>query len=625
MAWASGVGAVTIAVGVGYYTHTWIYHDVAPLIEQGIENFLNRPVTLGELKTVSLTHLEFGETTIATTAQDPNWVKLQGLRIAYNPLQYLWDRRLGLTITAIKPQAYFEQGRSGAWLQTEFDQMGADFPLGLQALQIEDAQGTVVTRHFETKQLNSPVELTLKSARIAPHGSDQTLTFALDGQVLPATHPRSRLTIRGKFAGEEKRLTLTVNTRHLPAAPLRELLPLPLDLRGGELTSQLAIAVEDQVLVSLDGKVEVEQGILKLPQLGRPLTQIQGPLIFQGQKIQFDKIQANLGQLRAHSTGHLDWRDGFNLAIATQPLGVDGIFHALAFPRPTVPLSGQLSSQIQIQGALENPDVQVKLRKGGQNPLQIEKLALREFRTDLHISDDQITIRNVKAIPQSGGRITGLGQVNSRVKNGQTEWQPFQLQLQAQGVNPQPWLPAQAKPHLPTGLSLSGQTTVAGELADPKTWQAQTQVSLPLAGGRVQSQNLTYHGGNWQGDFQLQQLPLTAIALELPDVLKPVLNQGQLTATLQLKGQQGALTQLTAQGQAQVSLPQGSLTIPQFQLAQGQWQATVKATDLPAQTLIPATGKSTSGKISGQIVAQGHLNRDQDSWQLAGEGQWRSP
>ncbi|MEB3226827.1 MAG: translocation/assembly module TamB domain-containing protein, partial [Synechocystis sp.] len=41
--------------------------------------------------------------------------------------------------------------------------------------------------------------------------------------------------------------------------------------------------------------------------------------------------------------------------------------------------------------------------------------------------------------------------------------------------------------------------------------------------------------------------------------------------------------------------------------------------------LIPATGKSTSGKISGQIVAQGHLNRDQDSWQLAGEGQWRSP
>ena len=272
----SCVGAASIAVGVGYYGHVWVYNDVAPLVEKGIKNFLNRPVTLGQLKSVSLTHLEFGATTIATTGQDRNWVKLKGLRIGYNPLQYLWDKRLALTITAIQPQAYFEQGRSGAWLQTDIDRMGDDFPLRLNALVIKDAQGSLVTRHFDTKSLNPPVQLQLKSARIAPNPADQTLTFALDGKLLPATHPRSRLAIRGKFDGGQKTLAINVETRHLPAAPLRELLPLPLDLRGGDVNSKLAIAVKDQALVSLDGKVEIDQATLNLPQLARPLTDIHG-------------------------------------------------------------------------------------------------------------------------------------------------------------------------------------------------------------------------------------------------------------------------------------------------------------------------------------------------------------
>ncbi|MFM1842226.1 MAG: hypothetical protein RLZZ490_962 [Cyanobacteriota bacterium] len=619
----SCVGGAAIAVGVGYYAHGWVYNDVAPLVERGVQDFLNRPVTLGKLKSVSLTHLEFGGTTIASTQHDPNWVKLQGLRISYNPLQYLWDRRLGLTITAIKPQAYFEQGRSGAWLQTEIDQMGDDFPLRLNALVIKDAQGSLVTRHFASQQLNPPVQLQLKSARIAPQSADQILTFELDGKLLPAPHPRSRLTIRGTLDGNQQSLKLKVETRHLPAAPLRELLPLPLDLRGGELNSQLAIAVQDQKLVSLDGKVDIEQGRLKLPQLARTLTYIQGPLFFEGRKIHFGKIQANLDQLQAQATGYLDWREGFQLAIATQPLAIDQIFQALHFPRSTVPLSGQLTSKIQIQGALEKPDVHVKLRQTGKNPVRIEKLTLRDLKTDLHITDNRVSIRHLKAIPQDGGEITGVGQVTSRIKNGQTEWQPFQLQLNAQAVNAQPWLPSQFKSQLPVVLPLSGQTTVHGELANPKTWQAQANVLLPLAGGTLQSQNFTYQGGNWQGDFQLQQLSVPFLAQDLPDFLKPALGQGRISALVNLKGQQGDLTQLTAQGNAHVAVPQGAVTISQFQLRRGQWQATVNGTHLPAKTLIPATGKPSQGRISGQIVAQGRLEQPVSEINATGQGRWQ--
>ena len=272
---------------------------------------------------------------------------------------------------------------------------------------------------------------------------------------------------------------------------------------------------------------------------------------------------------------------------------------------------------------MEKPAVQVKLRQAGKTPFRIENLTLRDLRADLKISDNRINIDNLKALPQSGGQIIGSGQVNSRVKNGQTEWQPFQLQLTAQAVDAQPWLPAQFKHQLPTVLPLSGQTQVKGELADPQTWQAQAQVSLPLYGGTVQSQNFAYQGGDWQGDFQLHQLPVTAVAKALPTFIQPAINQGQLTAQVNLQGQQGDLNQLIAKGNAQVSLPQGGLTIPQFQLQQGQWQTTVNGTNLPARTLIPSPGKPSQGQLSGQIVVQGRLDQPATEIKTTGRGRWQ--
>lgn len=284
---------MAIAVGVGYYGHIWVYNDVAPLVGQSIQQFLNRPVELGALQSVSLTHLEFGPTHIPATPQDPNWVKLQGLRVSYNPLQYLWERRLALTITAIRPQAYFEQGKSGAWLHTNMDPVKANLPLRLKALVIEAGEGRLVTRHFATQQLNAPVHLRLQAARIAPQDASHRLRFQLDGQLLPISAARSHFSLAGQFDGQHKSLQINVKTHQLPAAPLRELLPLPLDLRGGTLNGELAIAVEREALTSLDGRLDIHEGTLKLPQLARPLTQINGPLVFQGRKIQFDQINAH--------------------------------------------------------------------------------------------------------------------------------------------------------------------------------------------------------------------------------------------------------------------------------------------------------------------------------------------
>lgn len=615
-------GGAAIAVGIGYYGHVWVYNDVAPLVEQGIRHFLNRPIELGKLTSVSLTHLEFGPTQIPSTPQDPNWVNLQGLRVSYNPLQYLWEHHLGLTITAIRPQAHFEQGKSGAWLHTNMNRMNADFPLRLNALVIEEAEGSLVTRHFATQRLNAPVKLRLKSARFAPHAADQTLRFQLDGQLLPSVATRSRLSLEGKFDGRQKSLIINVKTHQLPAAPLRELLPLPLDIRGGTLNGQLAIAVEHETLTALDGQIDIHEGTLKLPPLARPLTHINGPLIFQGRHIYFGKINAHLDRLQAQGNGYLDWREGFQLAIATQPLGVNQIFQSLNFPRPTIPLSGQLASTIQIQGKLDNPAVQVKLRQAGPQPVRIEQLALRDFSADLTISDHRVGIHHLRAVSQGGGPITGSGEVKSRVKNGQTLWQPFKLRLNAQSLDASPWVPTQFKPQLPKVLPLSGQVVIQGELNKPDRWQAQAQVALPLYGGSIHSQNFTYQGRQWQGDFHLSQIPVQALNQGQSQALPSVIQAGRMSGQVRVQGQQDRLLELTANGQGTVAIPKGTLTIPQFQLRQGQWQATMQGANLPAQGFIPATG-ANPGQISGQMVAQGRLDRPLTEIKTTGQGEWQ--
>ena len=80
-----GSGVIVAIAGGVIYGHYWVQRNVSPLVGQAVEHFLNRPVELGPLTGVSLTHLEFGATSIPATAADPNWVQLEGLKISYHP------------------------------------------------------------------------------------------------------------------------------------------------------------------------------------------------------------------------------------------------------------------------------------------------------------------------------------------------------------------------------------------------------------------------------------------------------------------------------------------------------------------------------------------------------------
>ncbi|QUS60381.1 translocation/assembly module TamB domain-containing protein [Synechocystis sp. PCC 7338] len=615
-----GSGMVVAIAGAATYGHYWVQRNVSPLVGQAVEHFLNRPVELGPLTSVSLTHLEFGATSIPATPSDPNWVQLQGLKISYNPWQYLQDEHLGLNITAVEPQAYFEQGRSGQWWHTEIGELADDFPFQLEKLIVRRGRGTVVSRN-DRQALNQPIQLRLNDAQFWQASSQDIFHFRLQGQLLPLVDRRSRLLVKGSIDPAQESWQLLVKSHHLPLTPLKEILPLPLDFRGGSLDSELAIAVEDQQLVSLDGEVDLHQASLKLPQLARPLTAINGPLIFQGRKIQLGQVQGQLGEIKAKSQGYIDWQDGFNLAIATAPLAVNKIFQGLQFPPATVPISGQLSSTVAIQGPLENPQIKVDLQKAGKNPLQIENLALQDLQAHLDLEGDRVVVKNFQALPRSGGNLSGSGQIQVRRKGNNLDWQPFQLQIQANKVDVKPWLEGDLSTPLPSVLPLSGQAQITGKLSEPRTWEAQAQANVSLAGGLLKTEDFVYQGGQWQGHFQLQNLSLGNLdTASIPDSLK----QGKLQAQVWAQGNQKYQSPLQLQGQGQVTLPQGAVAIDQFQLQGKQWQGVFAAKNIALATL-PGMDRSWSGTLTGNWTGQGHLDQPMHQWNLVGSGQWHSP
>ncbi len=616
----TGGGMAAIAVGIGY-GHYWVQAEVAPLVGKGITEFLNRPVQLGKLTGVSLTHLEFGKTLIPATPHDPNWVTLQGLRIGYNPLQYLHNRRLALTITAIEPEAYFEQDKTGRWLHTEVDQLGDDFPLQLKRLIIQKARAALVTRP-PGQTLNPPVRVEVKQGHVTPGRGNQNLTFALSGKLLPTPKRGSQLDLKGEFVAAHQTLNLDVKTHQLAAAPLTTLLPLPLDLPAGHLDSRLAIAIQNQAVASIDGRVQLHQTQLKLPQLANPLQQVNGRLVFRGQAIDVQNVQGQLGQIQASAQGQIFWQEGFNLAIATQPTDVNQALAALKIPAPQVPLRGQLRSQIALTGPLEDPDIQVNLRQAGDSPFQLDQLTLKDWQGTVALKPNRIEIATLQLTPDRGGQIVGKGHIDSVIHQGQPRWEDFQLALTAQQVDSRPWLPQDVSSVFPTTIPVSGRTVVTGKLPDPQSWQAEANVTLPLLGGTIDSQNIRYQGGDWQGDFQIQQLPLQAIANDLPSTIAPSLKNGRLNARVTLEGQKGDLAQLTAQGTGTIPLPEGQITIPSFSLRSRQWQASIKTQDLPTHAVIRHS-QIKGGTLNAQLVAQGHVENPQSSLQAAGSARWQ--
>ena len=111
------MGSAGVGLIYGWY---FVQRKLIPLIETEAGNYLQRPLELGDLKSISPVKASFGNSALPATKDNPDYVKVKGVKIDLAPLHFLRTKELKLSLTLVKPDVYIEQDRSKLWTPTDF-------------------------------------------------------------------------------------------------------------------------------------------------------------------------------------------------------------------------------------------------------------------------------------------------------------------------------------------------------------------------------------------------------------------------------------------------------------------------------------------------------------------------
>jgi translocation and assembly module TamB len=647
----AGISAVTV-LGVGIYGQYFVQTQIAPLIGQGLGDFLNRPVKLGKLEAVSFNSLRFGASRLEKTPQDPDQVSMAGLEIHFNPLDYLGYRQLSLEAIADSPQIYLEQGKTGEWLLTPCDRLRPDVPFQLKRLQLQKANIILVARNKQGK-LKSPVPISLERADIdlRQFQSQQKVYFKLQGQLAQT----GQLAIAGLYQPKAHDLNLSVRGSQLTAKAVSDLLPLPLAFTQGYLDSNLDITVRQQRLIKVQGLANLQNVSTELSLFPQPITAIRGPLRFQGTTVFLEQVVGQLGEggknqarLIAQAQGSLDLIKGYHLTLNTQPLALAQIPQALKLPAPSVTLEGKITAQLQVTGPLSQPQITAQIQNSDRRPLQIDRLGLETLTANLSLQGSNVIIDHFQTQLLTGGKIQGQGQLLGKRQQGKITFSRFQGTIQAEKLAIQALAHRYGK-SLPKEIQqLSGQGQITAlwpqEKAHLKSDQdalfphlsfTQARMQIPLAGGEIRGENVSYDQGHWQGHLTLNRLQVAQLPFSLPTFL----GQGRLQGDFQVKGYRDQLKTLEAKGQARLvvrardnavtreRIDRNVVHLNQIALQGQQWQAQLQTQDLPIRSWFPQLSLSQAGRLTAQLIVGGHLGSQplQDDLIVRGQAQIQFP
>ena len=600
-----GVGLLLLGGSIAY-GHYFVQTQIAPLVENRLEDLINRPVKMGAVQAISLHHIRFGQTEFLPTTNDRDRASLDALEISFNPLQWLLSRKLNLNVTAIQPKAYLEQGKTGNWLITPIDKIDPSHPIQLDRLNLEKAQVTVRARNTQGNFKN-PVSVYLDHAKIQAQNQGQQIGFQLQGNLGKG----SQFKLKGSHDPTAIATNLSVQGHNLAINDINNLLTLPIALNQGNLDSNLDIQVRQERLTSLQGIATLRGLTTNVAVLPQPLRNIQGILRFKGTKIGFDGLKADLGSIATQTGGYVDFQKNYNLTVTTKPIAIAQVIKTFALPKTQIALDGNIESKIRIQGALSRPQITASIQNAGKNLIQVDKFNLKSIKTDLILNDSSITVSQINAIPQEGGSVTGKGIITGKVQpTGKVALKDFQFDLQGSQL-PIKAIAPDYHANLPT-VAVSGQTQISGQWEKPQSVKAIANLAIPIANGMVRTQDLTYQGGNWRGEVQISGVNLARLSLPV----QPRFRQGSLSGNFTVQGKNHDLNQLQILGQATLASAGGMIRAKQFSLIQKQWQANLVTDNLNLRRIVP---RFASSSLTGQALLTGSLLKPLD--QLQGKGQ----
>ncbi|MEQ9484782.1 translocation/assembly module TamB domain-containing protein [Coleofasciculus sp. F4-SAH-05] len=598
--WLIGISIILlvgIAGGMGFAWY-FIQQMLAPLVARNLSQLLQRPVEIGEVERFSLNGLRFDSAALPPTDTEPDRASIEAVEVQYDLLPLIFDRRLELNVTLIEPDVYIEQAVDGSWMPLELqEQKPGPIKVDLQQLGVRNADVQLVPRSTEGKP-QSPVAITI------PQGSSQFLQdndiirFDVQGEIASG----GTFDLKGEQLFPTSTTHLQVNGQNVNASTLNRLIPLPLDVKAGNVGGDLELTIKPDQPLQFLGNATLNNVTAQVPQLPQAFANTNGRLRFKETTIRLEDVTTQFGQIPATANGSVDLETGFNLTAQTQAIQIKPVLQTFNLEDTPVPLSGEVKAALLVTGSLTQPVV--KGEAVTTKPTQIDRVTFSTISTDFTLTTPaqpqdptRLAVRNLQAQPAIGGKITGEGVIELGEKGG------LQFNLQANNL-PTTALAKTYNTTLPIPVgNLSGTAKIFGPLDNPQNIRATGKATVQAAGGTVTATNLQVLDNRLTALVQAQGVELSQLA-DVPSQFQGTV-AGQFTLSTPLD--QFALSQIRAQGRGRLNLAGGTIGVENIQLSQGRWRANVDANGVQLGELAPQIPDALQEPINATFALSGSL------------------
>jgi translocation and assembly module TamB len=600
------------SVAIAWY---FIQRQLSPLVEKNLSNTLNRPINLGEVKGFSVGFINFDSTEILATETDPDWVKLDQVRVSFNlwdfinPFQDREKPTLNINLTLINPRIYIEQGKNLSWVDTRINQTeSGNFEINLNKIELKNTNLTVVPRIDD--KLVTPIETYLPTGIAHFRQNNQHIQFNLAGYL----QDKKWYQIQGEVFTQRNETNLKVSGKELDVKILDTLLPIPLQFIEGTVNPSLEISFKQDQPSRFFGVVNLNNVTAKIGNLPQSFSKTNGNLVFKDREIQLLGIKTEFGKAKGAVSGIVDLEKGLALQAQLESILIKDLLTTLNIPKPTIPIEGELQGNVKVTGKLEQPLLTAEVIS--KQTLLIDKIRFKSLRGNIAFFKSTLLVQGFEALPIFGGKVIGQGQLVLPQQDllfdiGLTNIQANQI---ARIYNRN--LPVRS------AIVNQGRFQLIGNGKKLLETLAVGDANVIIGNNMFTANNLKIElnqKGKWQGLLNTANLDLDDLIKQfqqennLPDFLK----QGQITGKLNVGGtlESFEANRLQAQGNVILNSQKGSFQLQNLQLAQGKWNSNLQIENLQLED---NSQGNYPNNINGIFSLIGSLN----SFSLAGLSTW---
>lgn len=594
---------------------TYVRTELAPKISQELSRAIKRPIQLGAVEQVTWSGVRLGRSRLPATATDADQLEVEAIDIRFNPLDALNHRQLKLTLTLIKPTAYFDQNQAGDWLDLElkFDE---DAPIEIEQIRFQDGRVTLKPRRILPKEKpgshkrpwdisDIPTQMTLQRVNGYFSLQEQGERLVFD---IAAQPDQGKIRLEGDLRFDADQFQLALQTQALPIKAFAPFIPTSLKVQSGLLTANVKLQAQPDRPPEVSGTAELRDLSGRAKGEPNPLTGINGNFKFQGQDAILSQGQLRFGQIPFTLGGTINLQRGFDLNLKVASVDAAPFMQTLKLKTPFPVVGALKSDDLRLTGPFEQPVLSGTAQAA--KPVKFDRLEIASVqgRFTLALADDHLWLHEIRLQPVIGGAITTRAEAWLEPDNAKIDLEAnlpadaiaklYQLELPNQTLGQ---LKAKAQvtllhnePSMTAAWSLTeGHYPAQGKIAlqDDVLQLDQTRVQVGEGSLNAQAQ---LKQGRWQASLSALQVPLNQVS-DLPGQL-----QGQLDLTGDAK--HFSLETIQGKGQAIVQLQQGSITAD-LDATQGQWQANVGGSQIPLQHF----SKRLAGSLAGEVKLSGRL------------------